>query len=365
MLAELLSWWTEQMRDLVAPLRRRASGRPADALVLACDPGEDGPWRVVRRRDGIITHLAALSAGAADATWRAAFSSRRRGELVVIALGQPFLVRRTTLPLAAAASVDRVLRYEMDRLTPFTANDVLFSAHVASRDPVGGTLLVDLAVVPKAWVRVPMERLAALSIRPEALEQQADSSHPDLPLSSEWPSQMPPSRADQPLRRIRLDHVDPAHRARVRFAWRIGATVCAALAVAAIAVPLIRQSIALAGVEDQIAQLRPGMDQLDALRRRIAAGSAGAGQISAARERGSVALRALGVLTNLMPDDTFLTTVSLRHAHLTIEGRSAAATKLIAAMAADPELTNPSFGAPVVRADNGTDVFTIQVGFGS
>jgi general secretion pathway protein L len=67
----------------------------------------------------------------------------------------------------------------------------------------------------------------------------------------------------------------------------------------------------------------------------------------------------------LLPDDTFLTSISLRRDHLTMEGHSTAATKLIAAMAADPGLKNPSFGAPVLRGENGTDVFTIQAGVGS
>lgn len=357
------------MRDLVAPLTRRASGRSKDALVLACDPGAEGRadalWRVARRRNGITTALATLSADASDAAWRDAFASRRRGEPVVVALGRPFMVRRTALPLAAASNLDRLLRYEMDRLTPFAADDVLFSHRVVSRDIASGTLLVDIAVVPKAWVRDPMERLAALSIRPEALEERPDVAPPDFSGTGAW---LPPargSRSGEAARRISLDHADPAHRARVRLAWRIGTGACAALAAAVIAVPFIRQSIAVAGVEEQTAQLRPRMEQVDALRRQIAAGSAGAGQIAAARSRGAVALRALGVLTDLLPDDTFLTNISLRHAHLTIEGHSAAATKLIAAMASDPQLTNPSFGAPVVRAENGTDVFTIQAGFGS
>jgi general secretion pathway protein L len=265
-------------------------------------------------------------------------------------LDQPFLVRRTTFPLAAAADLDQLLHYEMDRLTPFAAADVLYSHRVAARDIAAGTLAVDIAVVPKAWVRDPLQRLAALSIRPEALEASTD----------EFPTGLTPGIA-----RIALDHDDPAHRARVRLGWRAAIGASVALAAAVVMVPLIRQSLALADVDARIAALRPGMDQVDAMRRQIAAGSAGAGQIAAARERGTVALRALGILTDLMPDDTWLTSIALHHNQLTIEGHSTAATKLIAAMTADPQLKNPAFGAPVVRAENGTDIFTIQAGFGS
>lgn len=252
----------------------------------------------------------------------------------------------------------------MDRLTPFAADDVLFSHRVLSRDIAGGTLEAEIAVVPKAWVGDALDRLKAVSIRPGALEEEpVDRSNTTL-AAIEPGSPAMASRSGQTARCISLDHADPAHRGRERRAWRLGTTCCAILAAAVIVVPFIRQSMALATAGDQISQLRPGMEKVDVLRHQIAAGSAGAGQIAAARARAAVALRAPGVLTDLLPDDTYLTSISLRHDRLTIEGRSAAATKLIAAMASDPQLTNPSFGAPVVRAENGTDMFTIQAGVG-
>jgi general secretion pathway protein L len=357
MLAELSSWWTEQMSELVAPLLRHTSGKAQDALVLECDGGGGG-WRVVRRRGGARTELATIPDHADDDVWRRTFATRRRGEPVVVALGQPFLVRRTTVPAAASANLERLLGYEMDRLTPFAADDVLFSHCVRSRDQAAGTLLVEVAIVPKIWALEPLERLAALSIRPSALEERSEAAS-----VVDGPEGEP--LADAAYRRISLDHVDPAAAERAQFGRTVLISACVGLAIAVVAAPFVRQSIALVWAEDQITALRPRMDQVDELRRRIAAGSAGAGQIAAARERASVALRALGVLTDLLPDDTFLTSLSLRRDRLTIEGRSAAATKLIAALTTDPHLKNPSFAAPVVRGENGADVFTIQSGFGS
>jgi general secretion pathway protein L len=365
MLGALISWWKEQVRDLVAPLISRASARSRDALVLSYDSAAQGRWHVARRRNGRISHLATLAADAGGAAWRQAFESRRRGEPVVITLDQPFLVRRTTLPMVAASNLDQLLHYEMDRLTPFAPADVLYSHRVVSRDVAAGTLLVDIAVVPKGWVQDPLQRLEALSIRPEAVEPPADGFETGFTPGAERPAHVGQSSGNHAIRRIVLDHEDPARRARIRLGRRIASGTAVALAAAVVAVPLMRQSLALADVEMQIAALRPRMDQVDALRRQIAAGSAGAGRIAAAHERGTVALRALGVLTDLLPDDTWLTSIALRHSRLTIEGHSTAATKLIAAMAGDRQLENPSFGAPVVRAENGTDIFTIQAGFGS
>jgi general secretion pathway protein L len=356
MLAELISWWTEQMRGLVAPLSRRAADEPKDALLLARGPDGAGSWRVLRRRAGACVVLDTLCADASEAAWREAFATRRRGEPVVVVLAQPLLVRRATVPIAAAAYLDRWLSYEMDRLTPFNVADVVFSHRVLSRDPAAGTLRVEIALAPKTWVQEPLEQLAALSIRAEGLEAPSGPRR-----SAGAPDPEGPPFGD-PMRGIPLDL---AARARARLGRRVAIGVCGALAAAVIAVPFIRQSLALASVEDQLATLRSRMEQVDALRRHIATNSAGVGQIAAARARGGLALRVLGVLTDLLPDDTFLTSISLRHDRLIIEGHSAAANKLIASMTAEPQLKNPSFGAPVVRRENGPDVFTIQAGFGS
>src|ERR1700722_298908 len=263
MLAALFSWWTEQMRALAAPLTRRTAGRPKDALLLHRDlgeasggeasGGEDGDWHIVRRRNGMTTPLATLPADATDGAWRRAFAQRRRGEAVIVTSDHPFLVRRTTLPIAAAANLGRLLRYEMDRLTPFAASDVLFSHRILSRDIAGGTLLADVAVVPRVWVRDALERLAALSIRPDALEPRTSPSPVDFPPPDAWPGDArgrpgatPP---DHELRRISLGDTDPVRRARVRLAWRVGTGACLALAAAVCVVPFIQQSLALARVE--------------------------------------------------------------------------------------------------------------------
>ncbi len=66
-----------------------------------------------------------------------------------------------------------------------------------------------------------------------------------------------------------------------------------------------------------------------------------------------------GIVTGL-PDNTWLSSLSLQQKRLMIEGHSAAATRLIAALASEPRLRNPSFAAAVLRAENGEEIFTIQ-----
>ena len=59
--------------------------------------------------------------------------------------------------------------------------------------------------------------------------------------------------------------------------------------------------------------------------------------------------------------DTALTQLAMHHGRLSMEGQTtAAATRLIAAVAARPPVRDPAFTAPVVRGDVGNEIFSLQ-----
>ena len=126
---------------------------------------------------------------------------------------------------------------------------------------------------------------------------------------------------------------------------------CAALAIAAVAVPFVVQSVQRERVEQQIAALRPQVDQAEALRRRILSSAAGSDVFEEQRKRVGDVLQTLATLTDVLPDDTFLNELTLRARIVTISGQSAGAAKLIAALAAERSIRNPAFAAPVTRSE--------------
>ena len=82
-----------------------------------------------------------------------------------------------------------------------------------------------------------------------------------------------------------------------------------------------------------------------------------------ARERGRVgdALQVLAVVTDTLPDDTYLTELSLHQRKLALSGESGAAAKVIVALSAEPMLHKTEFVAPVTRAPTGgLDMFSIE-----
>ena len=74
--------------------------------------------------------------------------------------------------------------------------------------------------------------------------------------------------------------------------------------------------------------------------------------------------RYLAALTGILPDDTYLESLTLQHRRLAVTGRSARAARLIGLLAANPVIRNPAFAAPVTRAPEGGDEFAIRAEVG-
>jgi general secretion pathway protein L len=260
-------------------------------------------------------------------------------ETIVLVVNKPPLVREIRLPVAAQRGLNQVLDYEMDQFTPFRASEVFFSYRILEQAHGSTEIDVEIILIPKSWVQVLLDRLEALAVTPISIEVRL---------------------RDGGMHQIPIRRTDPARQARDRLLRRTVWTVTAALAVAAVAFPVVRQSLALASAEDRVAELRPKVEEAETLRRRLAAESEGASRIAALRQAAGAPLEILADLTDVIPDDTFLTSLTLRRDRLVVEGHSAAATRLIAALAAQKRLRNPSFAAPVVRSENGDQIFTIQ-----
>src|SRR5215469_15305622 len=131
MLRNLVLWWARQMRSLLPRALLAAVDRP-DALLATVQPAQ--LLLTLRRRghETLVGRFAVTDAAIASA--KAALP--RRPPRVVLRPGSGALLERPVdLPLAAERELDRVIAFEMDRLTPFAAVDVAWCAEVTRRDP--------------------------------------------------------------------------------------------------------------------------------------------------------------------------------------------------------------------------------------
>lgn len=325
MLSEFLLWWGQHLRAALPASLTQSGGRQARGLVVVLGTASTGPASVdvLARRAG---REDALGRFTLDPDGIAALRAVKRAQEADAVLRLPpdmLLEQQVVLPIAAERDPERVLQYEMDRITPFAADELFWTWAIERRDRANGRLYVRLSLVPKARLAPLLQSLAAAGLRPAALEA---------------------ATPDGPARRIALDRVRPAR-------WRAAslATAGAVLAIAAAIIPFVTQSNANARIEARIAALRAQVDQVEALRRKIAGSAAGTDVFAEQRARVGDALGALATLTDVLPDDTVLNELSMRARSVSISGHSAAAARLIPALAAHPAIRNPAFAAPVTR----------------
>ena len=321
MLAELFSWWVARMRELLPS----ASGAAPDGIVL--EPGPDGEVTAHLRKSG---REQPLPLGAV---------ARLAGRRPVLLRPPPgtVLVKTHTVPTAARSDLDQMLRLELGRITPFEADAVHWQWESHPRPNDRAHQDIRLTIVPRITLAPILDRLDRIGIHPRLLEI-----------------------AGHPVRILDLQG-DAASRSRRQSVVRLLAWTAAALAVAALVLPFALQAWERHKTENAIESLRPSMARAEALRRKLDASSAGRDIVARQRARSGDVPAILAAVTRVLPDDTYLTDLTLRQRQLTIGGRSASAATLITALAADPLFRNVAFAAPVTRIEgSAVDVFSIR-----
>jgi len=342
MLREFGTWYGRQMSALLPSLAAPRAVAP-NGLVVVAEPGRaDSPAvRFVMRRKGREVALDRFVLDAAGlVAARSALSGRRTAPAFLRVPGGALLERIVTLPLAAEASLNSVVNYELDRYTPFAADEVFWSAQVRSRDRNQGRMQVAVSLVPRAALAPLLSALHSLGIVPLALEGQV-------------------SGGVERSVKLQVESFERARRRARRLGWAASG-VCAALALVAIGLPFLRQSAARDAIDARIASLQPRMNEAESIRQALAARGAGSDAIAAEQTQVADTLQTIAALTQILPDDTFLTALVLQKRAVTIEGQSANAARLIGGLSNDPVIHNAAFAAPVTRNDAGADLFSIK-----
>lgn len=318
MLGTVLTWWATQMRSWLP-----AGGADARDLLVA-EPLPSGRLRLLRRRRGATTELGIHGSDPAGLA-----AVLRRSPVLLRLPPGVVLERDVSLPLAAERDLATVLDLEMDRLTPFRADAVHWTWTVLRRDPERGLVSVRLHLVPRGRTAEALATLSGAGAAATTIEAPGAGGTCRIPAG-------PGATRAGPWRRRAVPALTAA---------------CAVLAAAAAAVPFVAQWRRMDRVDDRIAALRPAVAEAEALRRRLSTGSTEGDAVSAERARLGEPLRVLAALTDAMPDDTFLSELTLRGGQVTVSGQSAAAARLVAVLAADPAFRNPGFSAPLTRAE--------------
>ena len=146
-------WWSGELAALVPQWLRQSSASVGNALLV-----EILPQAIVLKRrlptglveQGKVDLQSGDHASRSIALQALVNRLRKRDGVLALWLGESqFLSKQIDLPLAAAENLRQVLSFEMDRHTPFKADQVYFDFRIVRRDVQGNRLTVNLVAAPR------------------------------------------------------------------------------------------------------------------------------------------------------------------------------------------------------------------------
>ncbi|WPN96469.1 PilN domain-containing protein [Pseudomonas sp. MUP55] len=254
----------------------------------------------------------------------------------VLMLGPDHVLRQTVqLPLAAARHLDNVVSYELDRYTPFEAEQLYFVARQEQRTPTH--LEVTLVAILRERLDPILAACATLGLRPHRVDA-ADLGINLLPTSLR-PRQRPPG--------LGLQRSLP---------W-----LCGALLVGAMLLWLNDRQRVVDAMQHSVQQQKAQVAQVHALRQQLL-NNQGAAQYLARRKLAQPPLAGLlNDLTHCLPADTWLDQLDVKGSEISIAGQSAKASGLISRIKGCQRLDNAQFeGVIQPDARTGKDQFALR-----
>lgn len=251
------------------------------------------------------------------------------------------LRRVLTLPAAAAPRLREVLAFELDRQTPFAADQVTYQGRVLGRDASGQQLQVELLVLPKSRLD---DELAALGPLAEGLSGVDAIGDDGRRLGVNL---LPDTR--------RGGRVDPGRRLN-----RILAITAAAALLLSLGLVLHNRSTALDALRARVEAATTEARSARLLRNELQSSVQAANFLAATRAARPTMLEALDELTRRIPEHTSADKLSIIDGKITVSGYSRAAPSLVGLLQASPMFANPALsGAVQTDVRTGRDRFTL------
>jgi general secretion pathway protein L len=342
-LSAFLHWWLAELAGMLPRKLMRVGRRDRRQLVLLLNADQT----VVLERTGDRARIigTATTDPADHHAQLVALLARAKGRRQPVTLclsGELGLRKIVNLPLAARDDLPQLLRFEMDRLTPFRAGEVCFAQRILATDASSRRITVELAVAPKIIVEQALETARAVGVVPSRLELGA--THGD---------------GRQPLNLLPQESGDSGGERRVVRALILLAVI---LAIVAVAIPLQRQRSTLAALNDQMAQTRAAAEQSHALREQLDRLTRTGYFLLAEKNRRAMATEVVAELTRLVPDQAYLAQMILQDGEVQLHGSATTASDLISLLDQSPLFRAPQFRSPVTRdGGDGTERFHLSV----
>jgi general secretion pathway protein L len=332
-----MQWWRDGLYDSLPDATRKLFRTELPRLILQMrdDQHVDVSWQ----QDGKRQSRGAFSLHDAE-MFRSGLipeGAQNKPHQVELCLGKSQVLHlQHHFPEAVKENLQQVVGYQLDRLTPFTAENTYFDTRVAAHDKGRKEILADIYVTPKHVVDKFSRELQDVGL--------GDIHHVTVQGAASGVQLMGQAKAGKSQG---WSHI-PLY-------FFLGALAFSLLA------PMAYKYRRLDQIETALADLRhSSADQL-AVRDKLMEAEDALKFLEEKRKTSPVALDVVEKLSADIPDHTWLERLTITGNKLEIRGESGKALTLIDLLEDAPEFSDVRFKSPVVRnKENGRDKFHIE-----
>jgi general secretion pathway protein L len=337
--ASFWRWWTGEMSRLLPErfaLLRAGAGAPMLAL-----EGEE--VRLVESHGAAIPGEKSIMIGPLDEPRRKAAVRallERAGETrgrARVALGRDdVLVRRVTLPAATEENLSQVLGFEMDRLSPFKADEVYFDQRVVARDPTAGQITAELAMARRGLVDARVKELRDLGVSVQGVSLRDDANRNASPLDLLPYAQ----RGEREAPRLRM----------IRYSLLFAVIF---LFLVALLLPVWKKREAVLALHPVVATAKQEAEATDSIVRELERQANDYNFLLGKKHGTYPALAFVEEVSRLLPDNTFLSVFEIKtvgkNREILVSGETTSSSKLIELLEQSKVIQNAAPRGTVTR----------------
>lgn len=346
-LPRFFAWWGGELLACLPARWRAVLSERSESLLLHLDGDSIVVWR---EKGGTMREYARIRRELPADEQAAEFRRLRNAiddpavRTVFLIPAERVLTRMLSLPAAAEDNLRQVLGFEMDRQTPFKADQIYFDSRVLGRDASGRNAQVELVLIPRAQLD---QELAALPAGAADLDG-VDSWRGAPGDGRRGTNLLPPERR--------------ARRRNLRLPLNLGlAALALILLVVNMNQSLANRAIAVEQMRVEVEQANVEAKRVAALRKTLADSIDGANFLTERKRKSPLMVGLINDLTERVPEDTYLERLQIENNQVQLQGQAEEASQLIALLGESPCLGNPGFQGQVQPdARTGKDRFQIN-----
>jgi general secretion pathway protein L len=333
-------WWTNELMTAI-PTTLRQLLFNSNKLVLNIEEGSIKIYKIIGIKEEYITQIQDLDITTAKVN--SLIGGGNIAEKIVVIPHDQVLAKKVTFPIATEENIREVLSFEMDRLTPFKSSQVYYDNYLISRNKNKSTIDLKLVVIPRDRIDSLLDKLSRMDIRPHVVTAKDDSAEKVMPINL-----LPVEKRAKKINALKIINYT-----------LVG--VMLILLVVSLLFPIWNKMKYIEKLEPELTDLTKNAEQITKLRKQVEKAEGEALFLTEKKENTLLVLEVVDELTQIIPDDTWVSQLEIKNNEVHIHGESVSSASLLPIIEASEIFVNAQFRSPVTQnRRNNTERFHLS-----